>query len=56
MAGKMRVLSCVPLEARTSDSAPPHTPAGRMWFCVILMTLPLSVVICLNTAASLFGK
>jgi hypothetical protein len=29
---EMRTSFCLPLEARISDSTPPHSPAGRMWF------------------------
>ena len=32
-----------------------HVPAGRTWFCVILMSLPLFVVICVKTALSLLA-
>ena len=32
-----------------------HVPAGRTWFCVILMSLPLCVVMCVKTALSLLA-
>ena len=32
-----------------------HVPAGKTWFCVILMSLPLCVVMCVKTALCLLA-